>query len=77
MDSEKPQNSPSLSDCTTEIFDLVQQWILTGFIILDDQKLPKHEKIMLCLEFLVYADYIDLLGPFDSVISSIKQVLLT
>jgi len=58
-----------------EAFQMAIQWMHTSAVCLPFV-FQDNKKITSLLRFLALADQIDLLGPFDSIIASIKAVLL-
>jgi len=55
---------------------MVIQWMHTSAVFLSSSVSLNSKKITSLLRFLALADQIELLGPFDSVIASIRAVLV-
>jgi hypothetical protein len=65
-----------LEETTSKTFDLIIQWIYTGKLILPTSSSGAAETFTQLLAFVRLADRLDLVGPFDSVISSMKSLLV-
>jgi BTB/POZ domain len=85
---EAQEEKMTLTDCSSEIFEFVIQWIFTSQVVLGspqyDENKPidvdevldlQSENVSKLMAFLKIADEIDLLGPFDQVNETIKTIL--
>jgi hypothetical protein len=66
-----------LEETTAKTFDLVIQWIYTGKLILPATPTSAAETFTQLLGFVKLADRLNLLGPLDTVVSSMKALLVS
>lgn len=75
---EGVQQVLKLPGCTITVFQLVIKWVYTGEIILPAAVTEdKAEAFTLGVSFFTTADRIDLLGPFNSIIAQLKNLILS
>ena len=78
---EAKEQKLTLTDCSSETFQFVVQWIFSTQVVLPTHhrtnSLPNSnaEGISKLLAFLKVADEINLLGPFDQVIETMRSTL--
>jgi hypothetical protein len=51
------------------------RWLYFGTINIDNLKRTKGDKLNLYIDFIRFADFINLVGPFDSVLQGIRSLL--
>lgn len=66
-----------LEETTAKTFDLVIQWIYTGKFILPVTSTSASETFDQLLGFVKLADRLNLLGPLDTVVASMKALLVS
>ncbi len=62
-------------DASIDAFKLVVKWIYTCNIVFSSALSSPSQIISRLLEFLLLADFLQLLGPFDTIANEIKRIL--
>ncbi|CAG8980923.1 hypothetical protein HYALB_00003782 [Hymenoscyphus albidus] len=72
---ETEEQKLSLTECTTETFELVVQWVYRHKLIFDIAS-KKEKMVDLLFDFFKLADLLGLGGPFSTVISMLKTIFI-